>query len=296
MTCIMGNKTINLEDQLQSQDKLVASRDVSKTAPTFRTRVQGGYGYLGQSELGEVLFEEKAFDESNQIVIGGALFVLEKVFGIQSPLAIDYLNNIMSIANTGAPITEIYPKENTVCLFGVGIGGSGDTINTVHDVKFIEREIMNMIPLRLTATALDVGDVGKYWFRKLESSAKTSYYLKRFETTAVIKALWADGEGDEDGTEVEANVHTSVRTEPIETFVEMILKITKKDCREFFEDAGNIEQSRINSIGLFTGVLGTLADTSSDYKQVKLFSKLNINNEMLTTAKDLTIVYRIYTS
>jgi hypothetical protein len=292
----MSNKTLHLDDQLHTEDILVASRDVSKTSPVFRTRIQGGYGYQGQTEFGEVLFEEKRFDEENQIVIGGALYVLEKVFGIQSPLTVDFLNNIMGIANTGTPITEIYPKDNIVGLFGVGIGGSGDTITSVHDVKFVEREIFDMIPFRLTDQPLDVGDIDKYWFRKLETGGKTSYYLKNFETSAVIKALWKDGVGGEDGTEVEPNVHNSSRVDPIETFVEMILKITKKDCREYFVDAGNIEQSRINSIGLFTGVKGPLADSSIDYKQVKLFSKLNINNEMLTTAKDLTIVYRIYTS
>lgn len=286
---------MNLDDQLHSHDKLTASLSNGKNSPVFRTRIQGGYDYQGENELGEVMFGQKVFDEENQIVIGGALFVLEKVFGATSSLTVDYLNNFMGIANTGTPITEIYPKETTVCLFGVGIGGSGDTITSVHDVKFVEREIVDMIPFRVTSQPLDSGDVDKYWFRKLDTG-KTSYYLKNFETAPVIKALWKDGQGDADGSEVEPNVHTTGRTDAIETFVEMVLKISKKDCREYFVNAGSIEKTRINSIGLFTGKKATLADGTTDYKQVKLFSKLNINNEMLTTAKDLTIVYRIYTS
>lgn len=39
-----------------------------------------------------------------------------------------------------------------------------------------------------------------------------------------------------------------------------------------------------------------MSDGSEDYKQVKLFSKLNIPNEMLVMNKDMTIIYRIYTS
>ncbi|WP_171567723.1 hypothetical protein, partial [Brevibacillus sp. MCWH] len=176
------------------------------------------------------------------------LFILEKLFGVKANLNVDYLNDIMGIANTGTPITEIYPKDNVVCLFGVGIGGSGDSISSVKPVDFKEREIMSMIPFRYTSQSLPTADQNKYWFRKTNADGKTAYYLKRFETQPVIKALWKDATGDDDGTEVQNGVHTSTRTEPIETFVELILKINKNDCREWFEVNGNIEQARINSI------------------------------------------------
>jgi hypothetical protein len=209
---------------------------------------------------------------------------------------VDYLNNIMGIATTGTPITDIYPKENTICLFGVGTGGCGDTVASVKDVKFYEREIFQMVPFRVTDVALSTLEADQYWFKKTQADGKVAYYLKKFEATPQIKVLWKDTEGDEDGTEVEPGVHNTERTEPIESFVEIILKINKKDIREYFELNGNIEQTRINSIGLFTGILGDLGNGEKDFKQVKMFSKLNINNEMLNLAKDLTIIYRIYTS
>jgi len=283
---------LKLHDKINSNDTLSFEY---KPSVLTRTRVIGGYVHFtdknGISQLGEVLF-----DEENQIVLGGALFVLEKVFGVQSPLTVDYLNNVMGIANTGTPITDIYPKDNVVCLFGVGTGGCGDSINSVRDVKFYEREIFDMVPFRVTDIALSETDQQKYWFKKVLGNGKTAYYLKNFEASPQIKVLWKDAQGDEDGTEVEAGVHNTTRTEPIESFVEMILKVTKKDIREWFEMNGHIEQTRVNSIGLFTGVKGQLANMSTDYKQVKMFSKLNINNEMLTLSKDLTIIYRIYTS
>lgn len=290
------NDPILLKDSLDSRDMLRFEEAPSKKV--FRTEIIGGYDLdenpTGKSTLGETLFETE-----NQIVIGGALFTLEKLFGVNATLQIDTLNTIMNIATTGAPITDVpYPKDNIVCLFGVGIGGSGDTIASTHDVKFHEREIVDMIPFRVTADALSSSDATKYWFKKASTidPTKTQYFLKTFESTPTIKALWKDAEGDEDGTEVENGVHNTSRTEPIETFVEIILKISKKDCREFFELNGNVDKTRINSIALFTGVKSTLADSSQDFKQVKMFSKLNINNEMLVLAKDLTIIYRIYTS
>lgn len=281
-----------LRDKLNSYDSIDTSGVTPKVSykqnKPLRTKV------VGYMEKNEDPFGEKLFEEENQIVLGGALFILEKVFGIEPNLYVDYLNNIMGIATDGMS-ADLY-ADTFVCLFGVGTGGCGDSIRSVKDVNFVEREIFEMIPFRITDEDLNPGEVNKYFFKQ-EKDNKTHYYLKAFEQQPTIKALWKDSDDqDEDGSEVEGNVHESTRTEPIETFVEMILKISKKDVRDYFELYGDIEQCRINSIGLFTGAKRTLPDGTEDYQQVKLFSKLNIPNEMLTLKKDLTIVYRIYTN
>lgn len=281
-----------LKDSMSAFDTIDTSggvpKVISKQQKPLRTKVTG---YLGDNINP---FDEKIFDEENQIVIGGALFILEKVFGVEPNLYVDYLNNIMGIATDGMS-NDLY-ADTYVCLFGVGVGGCGDSIRSVKDVNFVEREIFEMVPFRITDEDLNPSEQKKYFF-KMEKDNKTHYYLKTFEQQPVIKALWKDSDDqDEDGSEVEAGVHESTRTEPIETFVEMILKITKKDVRDYFELYGDIEQCRINSIGLFTGAKRNLSDGTTDYQQVKLFSKLNIPNEMLTLKKDLTIVYRIYTN
>lgn len=281
-----------LKDSMSAFDTIDTSggvpKVISKQQKPLRTKVTG---YLGDNINP---FDEKIFDEENQIVIGGALFILEKVFGVEPNLYVDYLNNIMGIATDGMS-NDLY-ADTHVCLFGVGVGGCGDSIRSVKDVNFVEREIFEMVPFRITDEDLNPSEQKKYFF-KMEKDNKTHYYLKTFEQQPVIKALWKDSDDqDEDGSEVESGVHESTRTEPIETFVEMILKITKKDVRDYFELYGDIEQCRINSIGLFTGAKRNLSDGTTDYQQVKLFSKLNIPNEMLTLKKDLTIVYRIYTN
>lgn len=289
------NKNIVFRDNLNNKDTVSFGY---KPSPFVRTKIVGGYDAYkdknGITQFGEVVFETE-----NMIVLGGSLFTLEKVFGVTSPLTVAYINDIMGIANTGTPITN---NNNTfVCLFGVGTGGAGESITDVKDVKYYEREIIDMVPLRQTANELTSDEAGKYWFKKpvdVGGVTKTAYYLKTFENTPEIKVLWRDTEGDEDGSEVGDNVYQTPEsnTTPIETFIEMTLKISKKDVREYFDDLGNVEVTRINSIGLFTGVKGTLEDGTEDYKQVKLFSKLNINNEILTMSKDLTIAYRIYTA
>lgn len=288
----MREDMINLSDNLNSTDKLVNTP--TKVEPL---RVESTQGKVLKTKIIglDTLTGEKLFEEENQIVLGGALFILEKVFNVEAPINVEYLNNIMGIC-TNSPIEDIYPRETGVCLFGVGTGGCGDASRSVVDVKYYEREIFDMIPFRITDEEFTGTDIGKYWFKRYEADGKISYFLKSFEREPKIKVLWKDGEEGEDGSEVATGVHNTERTEPIETFVEMILKINKKDCREFFEINGDIEAARINSIGLFTGILSTNEYGVPEYKQVKLFSKLNIPNEMLVLSKDITIVYRIYTS
>ena len=288
--------TMHIRDNLNNKDSVSFS---TKRSPFVRTKIIAGYDPY-KDKNGVTQFGETVFETENMIVLGGSLFTLEKVFGVQSPLAIRDLRDITSLPSNDTPITN--NKDTYVCLFGVGTGGAGESMTDVKDVEYYEDSIFDMIPFRQTETTLSPTEAVKYWFKKpitinIDGGQiqKTAYYLKRFETLPEIHVLWRDGEGDEDGSEVGDNVHEtpSTNTTPIETFIELTLKITKKDVREFFDDNGNVEATRINSIGLFTGVRN---EGDDDYQQVKLFSKLNINNEILVLAKDLTISYRIYTS
>lgn len=289
------SKHINLIDRVNSYDAIVDASKADKKIQPLRIESKQGK-VLRTKIIGlDTLTGDKLWEEENQIVLGGALFILEKCFNVEAPITVEYLNDIMGI-NTADPIEEKYPKQTGVCLFGVGTGGCGDASTSVVDVKYYEREIFDMVPFRVTDEEMTGADINKYWFKRYEQDGKISYFLKSFENKPEIKVLWKDGEEGEDGSEVNSGVHNTDRTEPIETFVEMILKVNKKDVREYFEINGDIEAARINSIGLFTGILDVNEKGEPDYKQVKLFSKLNIPNEMLVLSKDITIVYRIYTS
>ncbi len=286
----MSNERIlNIRDDVNTKDTYGLSVD----APAFELEQHKGF----RTEIrGFDDFGNQMFKTENRLVLGGALFTLEKLFGVEAPVKVDYLNDIMNIGTGGPAINEIYPKETLVCLFGVGTGGAGDTITSVHDVSAKEREIFQPIPFRFT-DSLTAEEDQKYWFAKADATTgKKAYYLKRFEVDPEISALWDDAEEDQDGTPVQTGVHTSARTDEIESFVELTLRIDKKDCREWFTHKGEIELARFNSIGLFTGILADAGDGKLEYKQVKLFSKFNIHNEMLALSKGMTIVYRIYTT
>lgn len=301
--------TLKLNDHIRPTDEICShGPETGHQKPALKTKIIFGHDAYqdrnGITQFGEVLFEE-----TNMLVLGGSAYVLEKLFGVESPLTIQHLEDILpGFKRANEPvISKPYPAEHKVCLFGIGTGGAGESMTDVKEVKYYEREIQDMIPFRQTDNELAANEMDKYWFYKdvdVNGVTKRAYYLKRFETEPSIKILWRDGEGDEDGSEVGSDVHETPDSNnvPIETFIEIVLKISKKDVKEWFEDLGNVEQTRINTIALFNGVMTEVSaatettEAEMDYRGLTMFSKLNFNNEMLTMAKDLTIAYRIYTS
>lgn len=305
---IIANDGINTTDSVQ----------LNSIRPGLyaRTQIIGGYDPF-KDERGVTQFGEKLFEAHNMIVLGGSLFTLEKVFGIPAALNGGFLtdNTYHSPVNDNTS-SDGYIKDTTVCLFGVGTGGADNTITNVHDVRNYEQHLRNFIPFRVVANGLtDPADKEKYFYKKEITSAgvtKIAYYLKTFESTPSINVYVVDAENLEgvnnqlqqsewdawSTTALSATDQDVRREEDLRTVIELTLKITTDDLREYFIDNDQIEQTRFNTFGLFTGcpVYDTDGVTVLDYKNVRLFSKLNIPNEMLVLNKDLTILYRIYTS
>ena len=281
------SRIVRLDDKLGLQDlKSQFAAKVSKRShrPTFYTEIEA------RNEFGEVLFTKA----HNETVLGGAITVLEKLWGVQASLKVDSINNIMNI-NTALTPTQAESSANAddyVCAWGIGIGGCGDTFGSRRAVKFQEREIGQnghsdqMIPFRLVSKKFSSTDdsFGKYFMCNHRDDGLYEYYLKAFEITPYIKVLWKDGAEGEDGSDVEADVYNTKRTDEMEAFVEMHLMISKKDVQEYFEHMGIPEMARVNTIGLFSGRLIQLEDGSPEIVNAKLFSKLNTENDSLVVS------------
>lgn len=283
---------MNNVKNVKLNDKVMTMEQFEKKS-TFKTQIEA------RDEFGNLLWTQE-----NQTVLGGALFVLEKIFNIRAALVVDTINNIMDINAADSNKPGPYTTDDVVALWGIGCGGSGDAFGSVRDVNYYEREIAQngqgateMIPFRLTTTPLEGLNSDKYFLRKETPEGYFAYYAKGFEIEPFIKVLWKDGEDGEDGSEVPSDVYNTDRTDEIETFVEMHLKITKKDVREWFEYNGEIEKSRINTIGLMFGRKYEVEPGRYDYTNVKLFSKLNFDNEPLgSLSKEISFTYRIFVS
>ena len=304
---------ITLHDALNSSDKMQNHKNSGFFA---RTKITAGYDPYIDSRSGTTKFGTPIFETENMIVMGGSLFTLEKLFNInyfsEGNNTIDDGLIYDPLLFGGTVSREGFPqKDNVICLFGVSTEGAGESITDVKDVNYYERTMFEggagsnygLIPFQVLSTgeAFTPTEEGKYWYRKqisINDTTKTAFYLKSFENAPKIHILYRDN-GDDDGTAVTQSPWLSVPSTPIETFVELTLKITKTDVRQYFIDNGDTEKTRINSIALFSGIKKEVTlngSTYPDYREVRMFSKLNINNEMLTANKDLTISYRIYTS
>lgn len=264
----------------------------------IRGEIVAGYScsvdpVTGLSTIGEQIVRKK-----NQILMGGSIYALEKIFNVSSSLTVEYLNNILGIGLTGNSITERFPKNNCICLWTIGNGGAGSSLDDIYDVLQQQRDLRGQIPFRVVDTPFETGsdEDNKYWMMKQLDDGKYAYYAKTFETTPVISALWKDAGADKDGSPVVESDYNSTRTTPIETFAEVVLRLEVTDLREYYDlyqaTAGT---PRFNTFGLCTGILGTLEDGTSEYKQVLQATGVSFNNEVLHMEKDLYIRYRFYT-
>ena len=149
-----------------------------------------------------------------------------------------------------------------------------------------------MVPFRYTNDPLSVSDQEKYYGKKNVEGVE-AYYLKRFDEDPKIHHLRKNGIDGEDGSEVEtkADAYDTDLGDGIETFTESLLTISKKDVREWFEHMGKIEETRINSLALYSAVYDA---ELKDYALITMFSKLNIPTEPLSLTKDMNIIYRVY--
>lgn len=279
-------KDLVIKDSLNFEDMIARA---SRTAVPGNQNKGWRSAIVGKNKLGEVLFEAE-----NRLSIGGAFYTLGALFGVMPPFKVDYVNDIMGIATGGDPIDEAHPVGMRVQLFGVGTGGADESISNVYPVYTKERTLDEMVPFRYT-DALTAEEETKYFFKKPDpATGKNMYYLKRFAAEPDMRALWVDASKEgEDGTPVQVGVHNSPRQEAIDVFVEMPLDIDALDLREYFQAHGDIEKTRFNTVGIFSGIL---ADCGGylDYKNVTMIAKYNIPNEMLVLNKDLTMFYRVY--
>lgn len=227
-----------------------------------------------------------------------------------------------NVGNWYKAVAPQFRPGHFVQLFGVGITGSGENDTTVYPVDYREKSIAmvkaetqtdkvigTMLPFRYTTETLSNYDKAKYFGKKkvaisdgaTTTAEKTAYYLKKFESTPEIHHVYASIDPDAE-TEVEASkIFDGETTEAaIDTYVEMVLKISYKDLKEWFIATGNANSARINTIALYSGKYvapeeGAVNDFG-DFQDVQLFSKLVFQPEYLALSKDLVIIYRVYGS
>lgn len=313
-----------VKDTFCFNDKIEAPKTTGIWA---RTEIIGGYGEVNINPLGKSTLGEECFRQHNIVPIGGVSYVMEHLFGIpekQISVPTLYDETGIGLVNSTIPTetyetpygtrTIVYRPGHCVQLFGVGITGTVESDATIYSPDYRDKSIDltrvnsdgltvtgTMLPFRYTVDTLPTSERKQYFGKKVDSKGVTGYYLKKFETEPVIKHIWKTGEDVENETLVSAtDVWNNISgINAVESFTEIIIKISKKDIKEWFAALEQEDRARINTIALYDGQF--VIDKSNpsdfgDFRDVKLFSKLCIKPEYLSLAKDLNIIYRVYGS
>lgn len=297
---------LNLEERISSRDEFEKSEGRS-----LRTEILAGYDLykdeFGCSQLGEQIIRP----QHNKITVGGLLYLLGQAFGVTPDIAIEDISEQYQI---GLGAKSAIVETSKVCLFNIGLEGCGDSYADIKEVLDQQNIVTDgMIPFRVVDVGADVKDNsrtddGPYWLKKTVTTTvngvdltKDWYYGKQFEIDPTtnssdvrLVSRWKDAEIGKDGTLVTDNPEKSLRTEGIESYVEVVARISAADLREYFKIYKDSAQARFNSIGLCAGTKCLFEDGTYEYTDVKQITVLNFSNEMLHFEKDMSIIYRIY--
>ena len=306
------NKLMAFYDGLDSKDKVDYT--------TFNTSID-----IKCIETGETLFKGL----KNKVIIPGSGLIARKLFDIdtneitpsyneafgdamytpEADTTCEEINkqieaNNATIENPDLQTKTLDPKtvaskdNHKVLLFCIGIDGCGTESSQVYPVdyrKWLAPE--NMIPFRYQLGTNDISDeLRETYFGRTEinDGEFLAYYFKRFETNSTLVQQFIDG------TPIDANIYNTTKTDSAETYVELNLKITKEDVRDYFKATVGIDQARINTISLCSAYPVAEINPNNNkpyiyWKEIRPLTKLNIPNEQLIdVTKGIEIIYHIY--
>ena len=265
----LGMKDLKVGDVLPGGNKV------------FKTKI------LGYDDFGNQLFEEE-----NITVLPGALFTVEKLFRLTNDITDATKEKALDVAlGINTQISNSRPTEEFIVLFGVGTGGATDVVGSIKPTYYTDSQLAGLFPIRCVPVNTPLVD--KYYVHKTQNIGGTNYecyYCKAFDSTPTLSVLRHMADGS-DGPELTREDLDSKTNSLVDTFVSMTIKIDKTDAREWFELNGNVEAARINALGLYTAWYDSV---TQQYRNVRLFSELHFQNEILHLSKSLTLVYRIY--
>lgn len=234
--------------------------------------------------------DELVFRGSNKVIIPGAAFTARAHFNLPNAVEVTPSYNTVLTLENSAIETPTAPEK--VYLFAIGTDGSGPEASQLYPVdykKWIAPE--SLVPFRYPLSANDISDDLRdtYFGRKADDgSGHIAYYFKAFESEPILVQQYVDG------TPIDSSIYTSSKVDDAETYVELRLKVTKEDCREWFIATTGINDARVNTISLLTAWPKVINGVTY-YQDIRPLTKLNFTNEsLIDVSKGLDIIYHIY--
>lgn len=236
--------------------------------------------------------QEVIWETTNKVIISGAAFSAAKHFNITPTVKTPTYNTTLGLENTASDPynTPGIRREEQVILFCMGTDGCGPEQHQKLDVdykKWIQPEAL--VPFRYPTALNDITEQQrKMYFGRKVVSDRVAYYFKKFDQEPVFVQRYLDG------TPISTDIHTNSKETAAESYIELKLKITKEDAREFFEATTGINDAKVNTISLCTAWPKTYVDKVY-YQDIRPFTKLNFPTELLIDpSKGLDITYQIF--
>jgi hypothetical protein len=216
--------------------------------------------------------------------------------------------------NDGNVVASIPDEtQRVICGFCLGQGGSGLETSDVFDVKYCSWITPdNMVPFRYPLQSADDVDEDMYKGKKAltlgNGQLRNAYYFKSFSNTPDCVQNYTSSIGTFSDTISPSNVYSNIASaDKGQTYVELHLKITQDDCRDFFIAHKGLENARINQISLVSAWKKTVEITkinedgnvltkNVEYLQdIRPFSLINIPPEILSDPeKSISCIYTLY--
>ena len=191
---------------------------------------------------------ELIFKGSNKVILPVAAFIARKLFKLPGTEITPSYNTALNLDNTVYATPEPDNPHQTF-LFCVGTDGCGRENSQVWEPdygKWIMPEAV--VPFRYQLLARDLTDSLRQnlYFGRKTLTSYYAYYFKAFESDPVLVQQYVDG------TPIDGTVYSSTNETEIETYVELRMKITKDDCRDYFYYTTGMNDARINTLTLLS--------------------------------------------
>lgn len=319
----MSNKTLFLNDRIRPF--LQDTYNIREDGIALPNRVDSKIEIFNDS--GERIFEPM----HNKTVIAGSALTAMKLFDLDrnaldnTPTYETMLGGLDNGSNgTTYPTTVIKDKSGNVVGtiqdetqrkiigFCVGQGGAGLDISDTFEAKYCDCiSADNIVPFRYPLANADTVDESIYKGKKSltlsNGQNRVAYYFKTFSNTPNLVQNYVNTIGSFSDSVSAANVYTNAASADLaQSYVELHLKITKDDCREFFITHKGLENAKINQISLISAWTKTVTVTKLDkdgnlqttqqeyFQDIRPFSLLNIGSEKLDVGKSMSILYTLY--
>lgn len=230
----------------------------------------------------------------NKVVITGSQLNACKIFNLDPEVIFPDYNRELGLDNT-LDYSVVKPKnEPFVCLFCIGDSGCGEEPQNVFKASFTDRiePIDDIIPFRYVDPDHDLNkDLRKYYFGRREYTSKNriAYYFKSFDTQPQLHLRYTDG------TQITSDMYNIQTDQAAECYVQMRLRVTRTDFRDYFEQVRGWDKARISTLSLCFAWYDDTIDDYKWYQQIQPYSKLNFSFEYLVDlTKAIDFQYNVY--